>query len=80
MNAIKNLFVKLIGNRLDADLTKWKISKAKVAFVLTFVVTAYNMAAPSFGYPVVPQDAIYMLGVLGLWAVRDAIKPSEEKS
>jgi hypothetical protein len=80
MNTLKNMFVKLVGKRLDADLSKWKISKAKVAFVLTFVVTAYNMAAPSFGYKVVPQEAIYMLGALGLWATRDAIKTPEEES
>jgi hypothetical protein len=75
MGFFESILVKLVGKRLDDDLTKWHVSKAKVAFVLTFIVTGYNLAAPSFGYPVVPNEVVVMLGALGLWATRDALPP-----
>ena len=34
MGFFESLLVKLIGKRVDSDMTKWGISKAKVAFVL----------------------------------------------
>ena len=73
MGMFESLFVKLIGKRLDADLTKWGISKTKVIAIVGALVAAYNQLAPTFGYPAITPDVFKILAALGLWALRDGL-------
>lgn len=83
MNWIKGLIAKLIGKNIkttvDGELEKFHISKAKVAFILSGIVTAAPIVAPVFGYTIPPEYLAVSYKLLmgaGLWAMRDALPPT----
>jgi len=66
--------VKMIGKRIDADLTKWGISKTKVIAWIGVLVVIVQKVGPLLGHPVViPPDVFKLLEALGLWALRDGM-------
>ncbi len=77
MGFFESLLVKFIGKRIDADLTKWNISKTKVAVWVGIIVVEAPRIATALGHPfVVPPDVLQVLAALGLWGLRDGIDSS----
>ena len=74
MGFFESLLVKFIGKRIDADLTKWGISKAKVAVWVGIIVVEAPRIAAALGHPIViPPDVLQALTLLGLWGLRDGM-------
>ena len=74
MQFIKNLFVKLLGKKLEGALDKSGLSKTKLTAVVAVVLYAIEHLGPAFGHAVtVPPDVYTLLGALGLWSLRDGI-------
>lgn len=73
MGIVKKLIAKIVGKKIDAQLGKWEISKAKVVAIIAALVVAYETAAPGLGLPPIPPYVKELLAAAGLWAMRDAV-------
>ena len=85
MNFITEWILKLAGkdavNKLGLqegtmnDSTPWYKSKAKLAAIIGAVLAAVGPISTAVGHPiVVPNWVLEILGAIGLYGVRDAIK------
>ena len=74
MGFFDSFLVKLIGKRIDSDLTKWGISKTKLAVWVGIIIVEAPRIASALGHPImIPPDVLQILAALGLWSLRDGI-------
>ena len=79
MGFFEGLVAKAIGKRIDQNLDKWHISKAKVIAWVAFAVTITPQVSALLGHPVqVPDEVLKLLAALGLWALKDGQNPVDQ--
>lgn len=72
MEFLKNLFYKVVGKQVGADIG---VSRAKLTAVVFVIVTGVQEISRAWGHPIIIPDYVFkILGGAGLWAVRDSIK------
>lgn len=66
---LKGMLLALIGNKVEAELAKYKIEPAKLVAIGAGLVLAYNTIAPAYGRPQIPSPALAFLSMAGVWLV-----------